>query len=87
MEIDSLYQIELLKVMYYKKITGIQADSYTTLAEIYNNKQAIEKAINIGHEEMINDFKKRNRRLIISNGALTIGIVGLTLSTIYFAIL
>lgn len=86
-QIDSLYQIERLKVTYYAKITGIQAVSYETLAEIYKNKQSIEKAIAAEKDNEIGQLKKSNRRLIISNIALTIGITGLTFSTIYFAIL
>ena len=86
-EIDSLYQMERLKVTYYAKITGIQATSYETLAEIYKNKQSIEKAINAEKDAEINKLKKTNRRLIITNTALTLGITGLAFSTIYFAIL
>ena len=86
-EIDSLYQMERLKVTYYAKITGIQATSYETLAEIYANKQSIEKAIAVEKDNEIGQLKKSNRRLIISNIALTVGITGLTFSTIYFAIL
>ena len=86
-EIDSLYQMERLKVTYYAKITGIQAASYETLAEIYKNKQSIEKAIATEKDNEIAQLKKRNRRLIISNTALTLGITGLAFSTIYFAIL
>jgi hypothetical protein len=86
-EIDSLYQLERLKVTYYAKITGIQAASYETLAEIYANKQAIEKAIATEKDTEIKDLKKRNRRLIITNTALTIGITAVAVSTIYFAIL
>jgi hypothetical protein len=86
-EIDSLYQMERLKVTYYAKITGIQATSYETLAEIYANKQSIEKAINAEKDAEINKLKKTNRRLIITNTALTLGITGLAFSTIYFAIL
>jgi len=87
MEIDSLYQMEKLKVTYYAKITGIQAQSYETLAEIYANKQAIEKAIATEKDEEIKQLKKRNRRLIITNTALTLGITAVAVSTIYFAIL
>jgi len=86
-EIDSLYKMERAKVTYYAKITGIQAASYETLAEIYKNKQSIEKAISTEKDNEINQLKKRNRRLIISNTALTLGITGLAFSTIYFAIL
>ena len=86
-EIDSLYQMERLKVTYYAKITGIQAASYETLAEIYKNKQSIEKAIASEKDNDINQLKKRNRRLIISNTALTLGVTALAFSTIYFAIL
>jgi len=86
-QIDSLYQMERLKVTYYAKITGIQAVSYETLAEIYKNKQSIEKAIATEKDNEISQLKKRNRRLIISNTALTLGITGLAFSTIYFAIL
>jgi hypothetical protein len=86
-EIDSLYKMERAKVTYYAKITGIQAASYETLAEIYKNKQSIEKAISTEKDNEISQLKKRNRRLIISNTALTLGITGLAFSTIYFAIL
>ena len=86
-EIDSLYQMERLKVTYYAKITGIQAASYETLAEIYANKQSIEKAIQSEKDGEISRLKKTNRRLIITNTALTLGITGLAFSTIYFAIL
>jgi hypothetical protein len=86
-EIDSLYQMERLKVTYYAKITGIQAASYETLAEIYKNKQSIEKAIASEKDNEIAQLKKRNTRLIITNTALTLGITGLAFSTIYFAIL
>ena len=87
MEIDSLYQMEKLKVHYYSKITGIQANSYETLQQIYDNKQAIEKAIGVEKEMQIKDLKKRNRRLIAQNISLSIGVAGLTFTTIYFALL
>jgi len=87
LQIDSLYQMERLKVTYYAKITGIQATSYETLAEIYKNKQSIEKAISTEKDNEIGELKKKNRRLIITNTALTLGITGLAFSTIYFAIL
>lgn len=87
MEIDSLYQLEKLKVHYYSKITGIQANSYELLQEIYDNKQAIEKAIGVEKEMQIKDLKKKNRKLIVQNVGLTIGVAGLTFSTIYFALL
>lgn len=85
-EIDSLYQMERLKVTYYAKITGIQAQSYETLAEIYKNKQSIEKAIATEKDAEIAQLKKRNRRLIITNTALTLGITAVAVSTIYFTI-
>ena len=85
-EIDSLYQLEKLKTMYYSKITGIQADSYETLAAVYANKQAIDKAIAQEKDDEINDLRRRNTRLIISNTALTIGITAVAVSTIYFTI-
>ena len=87
MEIDSLYQLEKLKVHYYSKITGIQANSYETLQQIYDNKVAIEKAIADEKESQIKDLKKRNRGLVLQNVGLTIGLAGLTFSTIYFALL
>ena len=87
LEIDSLYQLEKLKVGYYSKITGIQADSYETLQAIYANKQAIEKAIDAEKDDEIKQLKARNRRLIFSNTALTIGITAIAFSTIYFTLL
>ena len=86
MEIDSLYQLEKLKVHYYAKITGIQANSYETLQTIYDNKQSIEKAIGVEKEMQIKDLKKRNRRLIIHNTGLTVAVTALAFSTIYFTI-
>ena len=85
-EIDSLYQLEKLKVHYYAKITGIQANSYETLQTIYDNKQAIEKAIGVEKEMQIKDLKKRNRRLIVHNVGLSIGLTALAISTAYLAI-
>jgi translation initiation factor 2 gamma subunit (eIF-2gamma) len=87
MEIDSLYQLEKLKVHYYSKITGIQANSYELLQEIYDNKQAIEKAIGAEKEMQIKDLKKKNRKLILQNVGLTVGVAVLTFITIYFALL
>ena len=87
MEIDSLYQLEKLKTHYYSKITGIQANSYETLAQIYDNKQSIEKAIAQEKELQIKDLKKRNRRLIAHNVVLSVGISALAVSTLYFVIL
>lgn len=86
-EIDSLYQLEKLKTLYYSKITGIQASSYETLQQIYDNKQAIEKAIATEKDNEIAGLKKTNKRLIFNNVALTLGVTVLTFSTIYFAIL
>ena len=86
MEIDSLYQLEKLKVHYYAKITGIQANSYETLQTIYDNKQSIEKAIGVEKEMQMKDLKKRNRRLIIHNTGLTVAVTALAFSTIYFTI-
>jgi hypothetical protein len=87
MEIDSLYQMEQLKVNYYAKITGIQANSYETLAEIYANKQAIDKAVATEKDAEMKQLRKRNTRLIITNTALSLGITAVAISTIYFAIL
>lgn len=86
-EIDSLYQMEKLKTLYYSKITGIQASSYETLQAIYDNKQAVEKAIATEKDNEISQLKKGNRRLIINNVVLTLGVTVLSFSTIYFAIL
>lgn len=87
MEIDSLYQLEKLKTLYYSKITGIQAGNYETLKQIYDNKQAIDKAIADEKETQVKELKKRNRGLVLQNVGLTIGVVGLTFSTVYFALL
>ena len=86
-EIDSLYQLEKLKTLYYSKITGIQAASYETLQQIYDNKQAVEKAIATEKDNEIAKLKQTNKRLIFNNVALTLGVTVLTFSTIYFAIL
>jgi hypothetical protein len=86
-DLDSLYQLEKLKTHYYAKITGIQANSYETLQEIYDNKQSIEKAIAQEKELQIKDLKKRNRRLVAHNVVLSLGISALAVSTLYFVIL
>lgn len=86
MEIDSLYQLEKLKTLYYSKITGIQANSYETLQQIYDNKVAIEKALADEKDNLIKDLKRRNRGLVFGNVGLTIGVACLSLTTIYFAI-
>jgi hypothetical protein len=86
-QIDSLYQMERLKVTYYSKITGIQANNYETLAEIYANKQSIEKAIASEKDNMIKELKKRNRRLIITNTTLTLAVTTLSVLSIYAILL
>ena len=87
MELDTLYRNEKLKVYYYSKITGIQANSYELLAQIYDNKQAIEKAIAQEKEMQIKDLKKRNRKLQLHNVALSLGISALAVSTLYLIVL
>jgi hypothetical protein len=87
MQVDSLYQLEKLKTHYYSKITGIQANSYEALQEIYDNKQAIEKAIGVEKEMQIKELKKKNRRLAFQNVGLSVGVACLSLTTIYFAII
>jgi hypothetical protein len=86
-QIDSLYQMERLKVTYYSKITGIQANNYETLAEIYANKQSIEKAIASEKDNEIKELKKRNRRLIITNTTLTLAVTSLSVLSIYAILL
>jgi hypothetical protein len=86
-QIDSLYQMERLKVTYYSKITGIQANNYETLAEIYANKQSIEKAIASEKDNEIKELKKRNRRLIITNTTLTLAVTTLSVLSIYAILL
>ena len=85
-EIDSLYQLEKLKTMYYGKITGIQASNYETLQQIYENKKAVDKAIADEKDNQIKDLKSRNRKLTVGNVALSVGVVTLSATTIYFAL-
>ena len=86
MEIDSIYQLEKLKTHYYAKITGVQANSYEALQSVYDNKQAIDKAIADEKEQAVNDLKKRNRKLVGHNVVLSIGLTALAVSTCYLAI-
>jgi hypothetical protein len=79
--------MERLKVTYYSKITGIQANNYETLAEIYANKQSIEKAIASEKDNEIKELKKRNRRLIITNTTLTLAVTTLSVLSIYAILL
>ena len=86
MDIDSVYQLEKLKTHYYAKITGVQADSYELLQSVYDNKQAIDKAIADEKEQAVNELKKRNRKLVAHNVVLSIGLTALAVSTCYLAI-
>jgi hypothetical protein len=86
LEIDSVYQLEKLKTHYYAKITGVQADNYELLQSVYDNKQAIDKAIADEKEQAINELKKRNRKLVGHNVVLSIGLTALAVSTCYLAI-
>ena len=45
------------------------------------------KAIDATKDDEIKQLKQRNRRLIFSNTALTIGITAIAFSTIYFTLL
>ena len=86
LEIDSVYQLEKLKTHYYAKITGVQTDSYEALQSVYDNKQAIDKAIADEKEQAVNELKKRNRKLVGHNVVLSIGLTALAVSTCYLAI-
>jgi hypothetical protein len=86
LDIDSVYQLEKLKTHYYAKITGVQADSYELLQSVYDNKQAIDKAIADEKEQAVNELKKRNRKLVAHNVVLSIGLTALAVSTCYLAI-
>jgi len=86
LEIDSVYQLEKLKTHYYAKITGVQANSYEALQSVYDNKQAIDKAIADEKEQAVNELKKRNRKLVGHNVVLSIGLTALAVSTCYLAI-
>jgi hypothetical protein len=86
MEIDSIYQLEKLKTHYYAKITGVQANSYEALQSVYDNKQAIDKAIADEKEQAVNELKKRNRKLVTHNVVLSVGLTALAFTTCYLAI-
>jgi len=85
--LDSLYAYEREKVRVYGKITGIQSASLITLETIYENKKAVEAAIEAERKEKMDAMKKDIRVLKLKNTFLTVGVVGLTLTTIYFAAL
>ena len=84
-QIDSLYQLEKLKTLYYSKITGIQATNYETLQHIYKNKVSVEETIAAEKDNEILDLKRRNRRLVITNAGLTISITAIGISALYLA--
>ena len=86
MEIDSVYQLEKLKTHYYAKITGVQANSYDALQSVYDNKQAVDKAIQEEKQIVLNDLKKRNKKLVMHNVGLSIAITALSISTLYLLI-
>jgi len=86
MQVDSLYQLEKLKTHYYGKITGIQVANYEDLQRIYDNKLAIDQTIDAEKNEAIKDLKKRNRKLVLHNVVLSVGVSALAVTTLYFLI-
>ena len=86
-QIDSLYQMEKQKTHFYSKITGIQANNYETLQQIYKNKSAIEEAIANEKDGQISDLKKRNRRLVLLNTLTTITTVAVATYTVYLTLI
>ena len=86
-QIDSLYQMEKQKTHFYSKITGIQANNYETLQQIYKNKSAVEEAIANEKDEQITDLKKRNRRLVIVNAISTVAASAIAVYTVYWTLI
>lgn len=86
MQVDSLYQLEKLKVHYYGKITGIQVANYEDLQRIYDNKLAVDATIDAEKNNAIKDLKKRNRKLVFHNVVLSVGVSALAVTTLYFLI-
>jgi len=84
-KLDTLYRIEKEKVKLYGEITGIQAASINDFRQIYANKQALEKAMEYQRAEDEKRLKKDMRLLKIKNLGLSVAVVGLTITTIYFA--
>ena len=84
-KLDTLYRIEKEKVKLYGEITGIQAASINDFRQLYANKQALEKAMEYQRAEDEKRLKKDMRLLKIKNLGLSVAVVGLTITTIYFA--
>jgi hypothetical protein len=53
---------------------------------VYDNKQAIDKAIADEKEQAVNELKKRNRKLVTHNVVLSVGLTALAFTTCYLAI-
>lgn len=85
LKLDTLYRLEKQKVKLYGEITGIQAVNIEDFRQLYANKQALEKAMEYQRGEDEKRMKKDMRLLKIKNLGLSVAVVGLTITTIYFA--
>ena len=85
LKLDTLYRLEKEKVKLYSDITGIQAASIDDFRQLYANKKAMEKAIDFQREEDKKRMMKDMRLLKFKNIGLSVAVVGLTITTIYFA--
>jgi len=86
MSLDSLYKLEQKKTKLYGQITGVQTSSITTLQTIYDNKVAIDRAIEEEKNAELKSLRKMNTGLRIKNTCLTITTLGFGLGAMYIAV-
>lgn len=84
--LDTLYRNEIEKNKIYYQITGVQANSAEALAQVYENKKAVDLAIKTENEKLLKDLKKSNRNLKIGNKVLVFTTSALLGTTMYLSI-
>ena len=83
---EKLYNLQKEQLKYYYKITGVQASSVEKLKTVYENKVANEEQLRLETEAEMERLNKQVKGLKLKNTILTVGVGGLALTTIYFAI-
>lgn len=84
--LEKLYNLQKEQLACYYKITGVQASSVEKLKTVYANKVANEEQLRVETEAEMERLNKQVRGLKLKNTLLTIGVGGLAVTTIYFAI-
>lgn len=84
--LEKLYNYQKEQLDCYYKLTGIQASSVEKLKTVYANKVANEEQLRLETEAEMSKLNSQVKGLKIKNTILTIGVGGLALTTVYFAV-